>query len=119
LVANSGNFLETTPLIWKESTSPFRAFQQFSQFLEERFHRKHGIALTDLAEALFDFLTKVQHVQPAEVAAALWRDYQRGGRSDRPPFLRPFIPSETPVPTPRIEGPALKRQARRLVGPPV
>lgn len=112
LVANSGNFLQTTPLLWSDG-SPFAAFLAFSDWLYEASHRTAGIALTRLAELVFHYLTEILQRDTATVAAALWSDYQRGGRNDRPPFLREFI---EPVSEKRLDRPAprvLPRQQRR------
>jgi len=91
LVANSGNFIETTPLIWAGARSPFWSFLGFSDWLFGRVGRQHGIALPRLAELLFNFLCE-QKIPAAESARCLWSDYRRGGRPDVPEFLRSFIP---------------------------
>lgn len=99
LIGNSGNFIETAPLLWKKSGSPFASFLQLSDWLFAQKGRKHGIALTDLAELIFRHLIEVLGHAPEDAAAALWRDFQRAGRSDRPLFLRPYISTmahETP-----------------------
>ena len=111
LVANSGNFVESTPLIWGEG-SPFHSFMRWSDWLFGQAASSHGIALGQLAEWLFEFLTAEKSVEKPLAAAAIWRDYCRAGRSDRPAFLRPWIGEE---PIPRLAaGPrgAGKRQAR-------
>jgi len=89
LVANSGNFIESTPLVWGEE-SPFAGFLRFSGWLFARDGRTHGVALLKLAEHLFRFLIDERKLPADTVAAVLWRDYQRAGRTDRPHFLRPF-----------------------------
>jgi radical SAM superfamily enzyme YgiQ (UPF0313 family) len=111
LVANSGNFVRTTPLIWGEQ-SPFDSFLQWSDWLFDRLGATHGIALGKLAELLFEFLTEGKGLNGASAAEAVWEDYRRAGRSDRPAFLRPWIGNE-PVRTTRVAslGPAI-RQAR-------
>jgi hypothetical protein len=91
-VANSGNFVETTPLLWAGGGSPFGQFMELSNRLFQRFGQAHGIALHDLAEFLFNYLTTLRELDPQPVAAAMWRDYQRGGRVDCPPFLREYVP---------------------------
>jgi hypothetical protein len=65
-------------------------------------------------EWLFEFLTRELRRDPQSVAETLWRDYQRGGRSDKPAFLRAFLPGETQV---RSRAPRLRarRQARHWV----
>jgi radical SAM superfamily enzyme YgiQ (UPF0313 family) len=111
LVANSGNFLETTPLLWTRGGSPFEAFMQWSDWLFARTRRRHGISLTHLAEQLFVYLTREEKLDPAEVASALWNDYRRGGRSDKPLFLRDHLPElDEPVSEKRKSLP--RRQAR-------
>lgn len=110
LVANSGNFIETTPLIWGDA-SPFWSFLQWSDWLFEQTHRTNGIALSQLSELLFRFLTEVHAKSPAEMALPLWRDYQRGGRNDRPAYLREYI--QEPLPPRNVASRSLpKRQSR-------
>src|SRR5205823_1441936 len=54
LVGNSGNFIETTPLLWSDSVSRFNRFMQLSQWLHERTGRTDSIALVRLMEMLFE-----------------------------------------------------------------
>lgn len=137
LVGNSGNFVETLPLIWGESgvrpsggpgekavveppkagtpnASPFASFLRWSEWLHARAGRSDSIALSRLMEWLFEFLTTDLKLDRAHVAEGLWRDYQRGGRNDRPAFLREFLPGPA---TPRARAPRLraKRQDRHWV----
>jgi radical SAM superfamily enzyme YgiQ (UPF0313 family) len=137
LVGNSGNFIETTPLIWsvgqasslspskcgKTETgkmpvlrSPFYGFLHFSEWLYERTGRTDSIALTRLMELLFDFLAGELRLDTKQVAETLRRDYQRGGRRDKPGFLKDFLTQEEAVlPERKIRTSLLKRQARHLV----
>ena len=144
-IANSGNFRETTDLLLgltddpkregeapseprgdpahpangsdgaSPSQSPFHRFLTLSDSLHARFSRAHGIALQDLAEHLFTHLTTKLAIPPETAARALWADYQRTGRSDRPAFLRPFI-AHLPIPRPSRAGDSTipRRQARHL-----
>ena len=114
LVGNSGNFVETTPLIWGATASPFGEFLRWSDWLYARVGRRSGIALTRLAELLFEFLTQAAGLTPATVAPAMWRDHQRGGRTDTPPFLRAFIDNEAEFSPCRAAPAGWKRQARHL-----
>jgi hypothetical protein len=50
------------------------------------------------------------------VAKTLWRDYQRGGRHDKPGFLKNFLSTEEKVvPLHKAKTAPPKRQARHLV----
>jgi radical SAM superfamily enzyme YgiQ (UPF0313 family) len=125
LVANSGNFVETTPLLWswpersdpgtRGNSSPFGGFLAWSDWLHRQLQRTHGIALVELARLLFRYLTEEIGHDAGPTARTIWRDYQRGARSDRPDFLRPYLAAETPRPA--RPGPALspRRQARHGV----
>jgi len=162
LVGNSGNFIETTPLIWSvgqasslsplenENTedvsvasassvrqvphlassespinetgkmpvlhSPFHAFLKLSEWLHARTGRTDSIALVRLMELLFEFLTGELRLDAKQVAEALWRDYRRGGRSDKPGFLKDFISADDgPIPVRAAKTAPPKRQARHLV----
>jgi radical SAM superfamily enzyme YgiQ (UPF0313 family) len=110
LVANSGNFVETTPLLWDGGASPFRAFLRWSDWLGARLGRRHGIALAVLAESLFAFLTDELGLPHPRVVAALRTDWQRGGRGEKLPFLEPTARSPKAPPS----GPTARRQARHL-----
>jgi radical SAM superfamily enzyme YgiQ (UPF0313 family) len=134
IVGNSGNFLESTPLIWKVEQasnpseinqkagrmpvppSPFQLFFRFSDWLYARVKRTDSIALLRLMELLFEFLTDELQLDPKFVAETLWQDYKRGGRHDKPGFMKDFLSSEEPLLPPsktKIHFP--KRQARHLV----
>jgi radical SAM superfamily enzyme YgiQ (UPF0313 family) len=114
LIGNSGNFVSTTPLIWSGTPSPFTEFMRLCDWLYERLGRKHGIALAQLGELLFQFLTEVGKLSPPTVAAALWEDYQRGGRSDQPIFLRPHLSKTVVSRRERSRSKVPKRQERHL-----
>lgn len=112
LVRNNGNFVRTTPLLWREG-SPFARFLAFSDWLHATTGAQHGIALHRLAELLFTYLVEVDAV-PRELAGqALWDDFQATRPNDWPAFLRPFA-TETAAARPRAAGKAGARQARHL-----
>jgi radical SAM superfamily enzyme YgiQ (UPF0313 family) len=115
LIGNSGNFIETTPLIWSGAASPFGEFMRLSDWLYEKLGRRHGIALSELGEMLFRFLTVERGLPEDAVARALWSDYQRGGRSDKPAFLKVLMP-ETAGGAARTRVAAPRRQERHLAG---
>ena len=109
LVANSGNLVETAPLIW-EGRSPFWSFLGFSDWLYGRIGQTHAIALRRLFEAVREYLIMHGSVAGDRVDAVMTRDYQRGGRTDLPGFLR----AGAEVRTKRDRKPATipRRQAR-------
>jgi radical SAM superfamily enzyme YgiQ (UPF0313 family) len=97
LIGNSGNFVETTPLIWAGAgASPFGEFLRLSEWLYLREGKHHGIPLPRLMEQVFTYLTTERGQPPRAVAEALWRDFQRGERAEMPPFLRPHLTAEKP-----------------------
>ena len=116
LIGNSGNFLESTPLLWSGGGSPFAAFLRWSDWLHARIGRTDSIALVRLMEMLFAFLTEQLGLDRESVAVCLWSDYQRGGRHDQPNFLRNLVPAGDPTPRRHERGSLLpKRQSRHLV----
>ncbi|SPE56999.1 Radical SAM domain protein [Verrucomicrobia bacterium] len=122
LLGNSGNFIESTPLIWSAGSpaesSPFCAFMRWSEWLYGSVGRTDGLALVRLLELLFDYLSGELKLGPRPVAAALWRDYQRGGRHDKPAFLKDFLPAVPSFSTAqpgRSRSWLPKRQARHWV----
>jgi len=114
LVANSGNFVEATPLIWSGGPSPFHAFLRCSEWLHGRAGRTDAIALSRLVEWLFEYLTSETELPPRDVAHVLCRDYQRPGRRDAPEFLRRALGGEVPTAVGGGKRSVLKRQARHL-----
>jgi hypothetical protein len=121
LVGNSGNFIETTPLIWGNTgpasgvsaCSPFAAFVRWSEWLHGRTGRTDSIALIRLMELLFEFLTGELKRDPQQTAIVIWHDYKRGGRHDKPAFLKNLLPADMPpVASHRTRPGAPKRQAR-------
>jgi hypothetical protein len=60
----------------------------FSDWLHARGVKTSGIALARRYELLWDHLTTVTGIAPAEAAAALANDFRRGGRTGAPEFLR-------------------------------
>jgi radical SAM superfamily enzyme YgiQ (UPF0313 family) len=121
LVANSGNFIETTPLLWQgRDPSPFAAFMAFSEWLYGKLRRTDGIALVRLAQLLFTYLTEHLRLAPGSVAEILWRDYRRGAGRGVPEFLRAHIAADSlPARKSSERKRALKRQARHWDGEPV
>src|SRR5205809_6470267 len=78
LVGNSGNFVETTPLIWRDELSPFHAFLHWSQWLHECIGLTDSIALVRLMDMLFDFLSCELVINPIQVKELMLRVCIRG-----------------------------------------
>jgi hypothetical protein len=110
LLANSGNFLETTPLLWQEKGSPFAGFLGWSDWLFCEVGRTDSIALTRLCELVYKYLTHELKLDSATAEEVLSRDYRRSGRRDVPPFLSEHSAWKMSPKT----NPAGKRQARHL-----
>jgi hypothetical protein len=92
---------------------------QLSDWLYATAGRKHGIALRDLLELLFTWMTREVRLAPEIVAPALWQDYQRGGRSDLPEVLRSYVsPADTRKLRPPEGSSPLPPRQRRHVLPP-
>lgn len=66
-------------------------------YLYARAGRTDSIALVRLMELRFKFLTVELKQDSGQTAGAMWRDYQRGGRHDKPGFLRELLPSNAPL----------------------
>ncbi len=90
LFANSGNFLESTPLLWW-NTEPFNGFLSFADWLYANEAKTHGLPLDKLAWRLFEHLTDHARLSKDKVGPILRRDYSRSGRRNVPTFLRPFV----------------------------
>jgi hypothetical protein len=113
LVGNSGNFLSSAPLLWHQHDSPFRALMRWSEWLHARVGRTDSIALARLMELLFKYLTSEAGLDPKQVAEVMWRDYRRGGRRDKPGFLKDLLPTDEPAAGfPETRSGLPKRQAR-------
>lgn len=115
LLGNSGNFISSAPLLWSDGASPFERFMQFSRWLHGRVGRTDSIALARLMELLFEFLTGVMGHARERVAESLSRDYQRGGRRDKPAFLAEVLPGAVTPHRPSSRQRLPKRQARHTV----
>lgn len=90
LVANSGRFVRTAPMLWAGGASAFAHVMRFSDWMFARCSRSHGISLDVLAESLFIFLAEELQRDRAAVAASLLFDLKPGSPREIPRFLRPF-----------------------------
>jgi radical SAM superfamily enzyme YgiQ (UPF0313 family) len=114
MVGNSGNFISTTPLLWEDG-SPFHAFMRWSEWLHAKTRRTDGIALLRLMELMFEYLTVEVRQEPRKVAETLWADYKRGGRHDKPGFMKDYLGDEDAKSESKGKSNLPKRQARHLV----
>jgi radical SAM superfamily enzyme YgiQ (UPF0313 family) len=90
LVANSGNFVESRPLLLLGTEGPYGAFFAFSEWLYAQVGRRASINLKTLSELVFEYLVSIKAGDRDEVARMVARDYMRGGRSDLPRVLAPY-----------------------------
>lgn len=113
LIGNSGNFVGTVRLITDHQPSAFERLLHLSDWLYDQEQRRHGISLIRLFERIFEFTTAEGRMSSQVVAETLWADYTRGGRRDRPTFLKEF---DLPVPPPRVRAVEVVpvRQGRHL-----
>jgi radical SAM superfamily enzyme YgiQ (UPF0313 family) len=105
LYANSGNFKNTMKLIRKfsesreslesgessengKSSSFFWIFHRFSQFLHQRHPQGHGVALLNLVQSAWVYLTEHLNVDLELARETLVLDYTGYVKRDIPPFLR-------------------------------
>jgi radical SAM superfamily enzyme YgiQ (UPF0313 family) len=114
MVGNSGNFIASTPLIWQDG-SPFHGFMRWSEWLHAKTRRTDSIALMRLMELMFEYLTVETAQDPKLVAEIMWSDYRRGGRHDKPGFMKDYLPFESAKPGSKNKAALPKRQARHLV----
>jgi len=76
LIGNSGNFVETTPLLWRDG-SAFQGFMRFSDWLYAHTKQTHSIALQRLRELVERYLTEEISVPEEKVQVALHHDANR------------------------------------------
>lgn len=113
LIANSGRFARTLPLLLGES--PFARFLTLSDWLYAQTRQTHALAHDRLVELLHAHLTGPRGLEPAAVAAVLVEDYRAAGGRKRLSFESPDV--VLPRPLPRATGSATPpRQARHLRG---
>jgi radical SAM superfamily enzyme YgiQ (UPF0313 family) len=113
LVANSGNFIESRPLLLQAGPTPFDAFFAFSAWLYSKVGRRASINLKTLSELVFEYLSDQSGTDVAEVGSMVARDYMRGGRSDLPKNLAPFADDRREAHDKVL---SLKRQQRAIAG---
>jgi radical SAM superfamily enzyme YgiQ (UPF0313 family) len=111
LIGNSGNFVETTPLLWSGHNSPFWSFWNVTDSLYGKLHRTHEIGLPQLMQLILEWLEQNRSVAREQIAKTLIADWTRAGRADVPEVLRPYAAENMVRGGRRSSG--LKRQSRR------
>ncbi len=91
-VANSGNFTSTMNFFRERcrtsGRSFFADFFQLSEFLSQRHPTGHSVALLNLVESIWIYLTQESQVSPDQARNLLIADYAGKVKRDIPKFLR-------------------------------
>ncbi len=105
LVANSGRFTATMPLVMRGGAvvSPFAAFADLAQWLwshgTDTAGKTSRLTPEHLVDAVFDYLTAVRGLAIAVVRDALLADYVASGARANPRALQGYLPvRDTPQP---------------------
>lgn len=88
LVYNSGNFKESSLLIWSDDKDTYTHFKKFSQYIYQITESTWKISLDRLAEYLFTFLIQEKKLEKAVVGKTMARDFRNRRRI--PNFLREY-----------------------------
>lgn len=123
LYANSGNFKATWRLLLQSAqargqASCFGSFWDFCEFLSTRHSQGHGIALLNLLESAWLYLTFNLAVDPVTARTALIEDYTGTVKRDVPSFLKTREPTGRPAhsrPVGSFQVPTPPRQKRHLI----
>jgi radical SAM superfamily enzyme YgiQ (UPF0313 family) len=86
LVANSGRFTRTLPLLLE--SHPFDRFMAFSDWLYATTQKTHEMALEKLMDAVHAFLTTQLGLDTTQVEAALADDYSATGAKGKLAFMK-------------------------------
>jgi hypothetical protein len=112
LIANSGRFRTTLPLLVNERSrdredgvagaepdaagSPFQAFLGFSDWLWQHTEKTSGLSPEFLVDVLFDYLSSRYALPVSKLKAALLADYLASGARGNPRTLRDQLPKRDP-----------------------
>ena len=116
LVANSGRFAQTLPLLLR-GPSPFGAFLHFADWLWSRTGETSGLTPERLVDELFDYLTAERQLSAEPVRQTLLADYVASGARASPQSLRAVLPARA-APVPRAARTLAGRQDRHA-GPKI
>lgn len=92
-IGNSGNFKATMKLLLelsqkRDKPSLFWEFDELTKFFSKRHPQRHGVALQNLVESLWVYLTSHRQLDAGLVRESLVQDYSFTVRRDIPAFLR-------------------------------
>jgi len=110
LVANSGRFAQTLPLLL-QGPSPFGAFLHFADWLWGRVGETSGLTPERLVDELFDYLLRERRLPAGTVRQTLLADYLASGARASPQSLRAVLPARA-APVPRAARTLAERQDR-------
>jgi hypothetical protein len=89
LTYNSGNFKETLPLLWGDS-SVYENFYDFGIWIYEQTDSTWKISLSRLGELLFSYLTEIKKLDCEHVAEKMLGDMMKLKGRAIPPYLKPY-----------------------------
>jgi hypothetical protein len=117
-VANSGNFKRTYALIsGRAGVSLYAEFDLLAKFLAQRHPQGHGVALINLVESIWIYLTEKLALDESNVREALLQDYTGSVKRDIPVFLRekkPGLTSSARDQVQNLKSATPRRQRRHL-----
>ena len=113
MVANSGRFTHTLPVLLGTAPSPFYAFLGFADWLWLSTRKTSGLTPEALLDALFDYLSTACGLPAASVQQTLLADYVASGARANPQALKGLLPKRE---TPQVSGAKTlaQRQERHL-----
>ncbi len=91
MLANSGRFRESMPLLLEKGevdNSPFKNFMCLSEEVFARLKQTHKISLLRLFDAVFDIGTEVMEVDESALLVAITADFKRSGQKSLPICLK-------------------------------
>lgn len=94
ILYNSGNFPQSVRMLWPHG-NVFEGFRNFSDYVYAETAATWKIAQERMARLLFDYLTQCMAIDDAVVGTAMAADLSRARGKRLPPFLQPYLPSET------------------------
>jgi len=109
LVYNSGNFTNTTDLLFK-NTTVYDGFSAFSKWLYHETQSTWKISLDRLTQHIYDFLSKERHMDEAEIIETILLDITKNKRRKVPQFMKEHQTTRETKKQPK----ANKRQIRLL-----